>query len=52
MFLLLELYLSLVVLGLHCRDDLSLVSAIGGYSLVAVVGHLIAVASPVAEHRL
>ena len=50
--MLLELYLSLAVLGLRCRDDLSTVSAIGGCSLVAVVGRLIAAASPVAEHRL
>ena len=38
-------YLLLAVLGLHCFEGFSLVVASGGYSLVAVHGLLIAVAS-------
>jgi len=44
--------LFLIVLGLHCCADFSLVVVIGGYSLVMVQGLLIVVASPVAELRL
>ena len=40
------------MLGLHCCSGFSLVAASGGYSLVAVCGLLIAVASLVVEHRL
>ena len=40
------------VLGLHGCARSSLVAASRGYSLVAVCGLLIAVASLVAEHRL
>ena len=43
------LYLFLAVLGLRCCKGFSLVMAIGGYSLVAVRGLLIAVASLIAE---
>ena len=42
-------YLSLGVLDLHCCARLSLVAASRGYSLVAVLGLVIAVASLVAE---
>ena len=44
--------LFLVVLGLHCHSDFSLVAAGRGYSLVTVLGLLIAVVSLAAEHRL
>jgi len=40
------------VLSLHCCAGFSIVSASGGYSLVAVLGFLIVVASLVAEHEL
>ena len=46
------IYLSLAVLGLSCCVGFSLVVTSGGYSLVAVCGLLIAVASLVVEHRL
>ena len=46
------IYLSLVVLGLHCCRRFSLGAASGGSSLVAAHRLLIAVASLVAEHRL
>ena len=46
------IYLSLAVLGLSCCVGFSLVVASGGYSLLAVCGLLIAVASLVVEHRL
>ena len=46
------IYLSLAVLGLSCCVGFSLVVASGGYSLRAVCGLLIAVASLVVEHRL
>ena len=49
---LLFIYLFMAVLGLHCCTQLSLVAVNEGYSLVAVCGLLIAVASSVAEHRL
>ena len=42
----------MTVLGLHCCAGFSLVVAKGSYSLVAVHGLLIAVASLVAEDRL
>ena len=42
----------LVVLGLPCCVGFSLAVASGGYSLVAVHGLLIAVASLAVEHRL
>ena len=45
-------YLFLAVLGLCCCTGFSLVVVIGGCSLVAVHGLLIAVASLVAEHGL
>ena len=45
-------YLFLAVLGLCCCMGLSLVSASRGYSLIAVCGRLIVVASLVSEHRL
>ena len=51
-FFLSFVYLFLVVLGLHCSAGFSLVVASGGYSLVAVCGLLIAVASLIAEHGL
>ena len=44
--------LFLTVLGLCCCTDFALVVASRGYSLVAVHGLLIVVASLVAEHRL
>ena len=44
--------LFLVVLGLHCVTQSSLVGLSDGYSLVAVHRLLIAVDSLVAEHRL
>ena len=40
------------MLGLHCCKDFSPVAASGGYSLVAVLGLFIVVASLVVEHRL
>ena len=40
------------MLGLCCCAGFSLAAASGGYSLVAVHGLLIAVASLVVEHRL
>ena len=46
------IYLFLVVLGLCCCVGFSLVVAIRVYSLVAMHGFLIAVASLVAEHGL
>ena len=46
------IYLFLAVLGLHCWSGFSLVAASGGYSLVVACRLLIAVVSPVAEHRL
>ena len=46
------IYLFLAVLGLHCCADVSLVMESGGYPPVVVLGFLIGVASPVAEHRL
>ena len=53
-YLLLNLfvYLSLAVLGLYCCMGFSLVAVSRGYSLVAVHGLLIAVASLAVEHRL
>ena len=44
-------YSFIVVLSLHCTG-FSLVVVNSGYSVVAVCGLLIAVASRVAEHRL
>ena len=46
------IYLFLAVLGLPCCAGFSLVAASEGYSVDAVCGLLIAVASIVAEHRL
>ena len=46
------IYLFLIVLGLHCGTQSSLVVVSEGCSLVAVHRHLIAVASLVAEHQL
>ena len=43
------IYLFLAVLGLHCCAGFSLVVATGDYSLVVVLGLLIAVASLFAE---
>ena len=40
------------MLGLHCCMGFSLVSVNRGYSLVAVLGLLTAVASPATEHGL
>ena len=42
----------LTVLYLHCCADFSLVAASRGYSIIAVLRLLIAVASPVGEHGL
>ena len=42
-------YLFLAVLGLHCCEGFSLVTASGGYSLVVVPGLLVAMASLMAE---
>ena len=47
-----KFYLFLAVLGLFCCVGFSLVAASGGYSPVAVLRLLIAVASLVAEHGL
>ena len=44
--------LFLAVLGLHCYTGFSLVVASGGYSLDALEGHLLAVASLAVEHGL
>ena len=44
--------LFLAVLGLHCYTGFSLVVASGVYSLVALEGHLLAVASLAVEHGL
>ena len=46
------IYLFLAELGLCCGTDLSLVATSRGYSLVAVLRLLIAVASLVGEHGL
>ena len=46
------IYLFLVVLGLCCCMQFSLIAASGGYPVVAVHRLLIAVASLIAEHRL
>ena len=46
------IYLFFSVLGLRCCVGFSPVAASRGYSLVAVCRLLIAVVSPVAEHRL
>ena len=43
-------FLFLAVLGLHCCSGFSLVVASRGYSLVAVLGLLIVVASLITEH--
>ena len=45
-------YLFLAVLGLHCCSGFSLVVTSRGYSLVAVQGLLIVVASLAAEYKL
>ena len=45
-------YLFLAVLGLRCCMDFSLVAASRSFSLVAVPGLLITMASVVVEHRL
>ena len=45
-------YLFLAALGLHCCTDFSVVVVSKGYSLVAVHGSLIVVASLVAGHGL
>ena len=45
-------YLFLIMLGLHCCVGFSLVVVTGGYSLVAVRGLLVELASLVAEHGL
>ena len=47
--IILLIYLFLAVLGLHCCTGISLLAASGGYSLVAMLRLLIAVASLVAE---
>ena len=44
-------FLILTVLGLHDCTGLSLVAASGGHCLAGLQGLLIAVASPVVEHR-
>ena len=46
-----KIYLFLAVLGLHCYKHFSLVVASRGYSPVALLGLLIAVASLVAKIR-
>ena len=46
------MYLFLVVLGLHCCSDFSLVVTRGGYSVVVVCGLLIPMVSLAAEHGL
>ena len=45
-------FLFLAVLDLHCCSGFSLVAGNKDYSLVAVLGLLIAVASLLTEHRL
>ena len=45
------MYLLLAVLGVHCCAGFSLVAESGGYTLVALRGFLIAVASLVVEHH-
>ena len=45
-------YLFLAVQVLHCCDGFSLLAESGGYSIVAVPGLLIVVASLVVEHGL
>ena len=47
--IILLIYLFLAVLGLRCCTGISLLAASGGYSLVAMLRLLIAVASLVAE---
>ena len=47
-----DLFSFLAALGVGCAHGLSLVAVSRGYSPVAVCRLLIAVASPVAEHRL
>ena len=51
-FFLFYSFLFLALLGLRCYMGFSLVAKSGGYSLVAVRGILLAVASLAAEHRL
>ena len=46
------IYLFLAVLGLHSCTAFSLITASGGYTLVALWGLLIVVASLAAEHEL
>ena len=46
------MYLFLAVLSLHCCASFSLLVASRGYSVVAVYGLFIVVASLVAEHGL
>ena len=50
--MILFIYLFLAVLGLCCCAGFSLAAASRGYSLVVAQGLLIAVVSPVVEHRL
>ena len=50
--IILFIYLFLAVLGLHCCSGFSLVVTSRGYSLVAVHGLLIVVASLAAEYKL
>ena len=52
LFIVLLICLFLAVLNLHCCLGFSLSAVSGGYSLVAVHGILIVVASLVAEHGL
>ena len=40
------------MLGLHCSEGFSLAVESGSFSLLAMWGLLIAVAAPVAKHRL
>ena len=50
--MILFIYLFLAVLGLCCCAGFSLAAASRGYSLVVAQGLLVAVVSPVVEHRL
>ena len=49
---LIYVFIYLAVLGLHCCMVFSLATLSGSYSVVAMHGFLIEVASLVAEHRL
>ena len=52
LFYIRQSFFFLALLGLRCCTGFPLIAASGGYSLVAVCGLLIVVASIVAEHGL